>query len=87
MAGPPRHPKWGEINLSAELTGWSRFGPAQQWLDSAKSQQAAWLQKSFEDFLRMSNVTGSTPLSPVQRQKLFDEFVNWTRKPAQSMRP
>jgi TRAP-type uncharacterized transport system substrate-binding protein len=86
LAGPPRHPKWSDVNLGAALTGWTRFGPAQQWLDNAKSQQAAWLQKSFEDFLRTSSVSGATPLSPAQRQKLFDEFVNWTRKPAQSTR-
>ncbi|MFM9850501.1 MAG: TAXI family TRAP transporter solute-binding subunit [Hyphomicrobiaceae bacterium] len=86
LAGPPRHPKWSDVNLGAALTGWTRFGPAQQWLDSAKTEQAAWLQKSFEDFLRLSNVSGATPLSPAQRQKLFDEFVSWTRKPAQSTR-
>jgi TRAP-type uncharacterized transport system substrate-binding protein len=86
QAGPPRHPKWSDVNLGAVLTGWTRFGPAQQWLDSAKTEQAAWLQKSFEDFLRVSNVSGATPLSPAQRQKLFDEFVSWTRKPAQSTR-
>lgn len=90
LAGPPRHPKWADVNLSAALTGWPRFGPAQQWLDNARTQQAAWLQKSFEDFLRTNNVSGSAPLSAAQRQKLFDEFVSWTRKsvanPPQSVR-
>ena len=85
LAGPPRHPKWSDVNLGAVLSGWARFGPSQQWLDSAKTQQAAWLQKSFEEFLRM-NATGAVPLSSAQRQRLFDEFVDWTRKPAQSPR-
>jgi TRAP-type uncharacterized transport system substrate-binding protein len=85
LAGPPRHPKWGDVNLGAVLPGWNRFGPSQQWLDSAKTQQAAWLQKSFEEFLRTS-ATGTASLSSAQRQKLFDEFVDWTRKPAQSPR-
>jgi uncharacterized protein len=90
LVGPPRHPKWRDVNLGAALTGWPRFAPAEQWLENAKTQQAAWLQKSFEDFLRASNVSGLAPLSPAQRQKLFDEFVTWTRKsvahPAQSTR-
>jgi TRAP-type uncharacterized transport system substrate-binding protein len=90
LIGPPRHPKWRDVNLGAAVTGWPRFAPAEQWLESAKTQQAAWLQKSFEDFLRTSNVSGLAPLSPAQRQKLFDEFVSWTRKsvahPAQSTR-
>lgn len=30
---PPRHPKWREVNLSATVPGWSRFKPAQDWLD------------------------------------------------------
>jgi TRAP-type uncharacterized transport system substrate-binding protein len=85
LTGPPRHPKWGDVNLGAVLPGWTRFGPAQQWLDNAKTQQAAWLQKSFEEFLRM-HATGAVPLSSAQRQKLFDEFVDWTRKPAQPVR-
>ena len=85
LTGPPRHPKWGDVNLGANSPGWARFVPAQQWLDSAKTQQAAWLQKSFEEFLR-TNTMGATPLSSSQRQKLFDEFVDWTRKPAQPSR-
>jgi hypothetical protein len=28
----PRHPKWREVNLAADLPGWRRFGPAQEWL-------------------------------------------------------
>lgn len=29
---PPRHPKWREVNLTAEVPGWTRFPAAQQWL-------------------------------------------------------
>jgi TRAP transporter TAXI family solute receptor len=25
---PPRHPKWREVNLAAQVPGWTRFGPA-----------------------------------------------------------
>ena len=27
---PPRHPKWREVNLAAQLPGWTRFDPAAQ---------------------------------------------------------
>src|SRR6266700_135275 len=27
-----RHPKWKEVNLSAEIPGWTRFKPAAEWL-------------------------------------------------------
>jgi uncharacterized protein len=29
---PPRHPKWREVNISAEVPGWVRFQAAQDWL-------------------------------------------------------
>jgi TRAP transporter TAXI family solute receptor len=29
---PPRHPKWREVNLEAQVPGWSRFPPAEEWL-------------------------------------------------------
>jgi TRAP transporter TAXI family solute receptor len=29
---PPRHPKWREVNLAAEVPGWTRFAPAREWL-------------------------------------------------------
>ncbi len=29
----PRHPKWTEVNLAAEVPGWTRFKAAQDWLD------------------------------------------------------
>jgi uncharacterized protein len=27
---PPFHPKWGEIDLEAEVPGWQRIGPAEK---------------------------------------------------------
>jgi hypothetical protein len=33
---PPRHPKWREVNLAANLPGWTRFEVAQQWLDNQR---------------------------------------------------
>ena len=32
---PPRHPKWREVNLAAIAPDWTRFKPAQDWLDKA----------------------------------------------------
>jgi uncharacterized protein len=38
-----RHPKWKDVNLAAEVPGWTRFGPAEDWLDEnqAASSKAA----------------------------------------------
>ncbi|MBV1706146.1 MAG: transporter [Hyphomicrobiales bacterium] len=32
---PPRHPKWRDINIAATIPGWTRFKPAQEWIDKA----------------------------------------------------
>jgi len=33
---PARHPKWREVSLSAVIPGWTRFQPAQEWLERQK---------------------------------------------------
>ncbi|MDR7038908.1 TRAP transporter TAXI family solute receptor [Methylobacterium sp. BE186] len=35
---PQRHPKWREVNLAASVTGWTRFKPAQDWLDAHREE-------------------------------------------------
>lgn len=30
---PPRHPKWQDVSLGADMPGWTRFPPAQEWLN------------------------------------------------------
>jgi TRAP transporter TAXI family solute receptor len=71
---PGRHPKWKEVNLSADVPGWERMRPAQEWLDRAASAQATPEQsRSFEAFLQS---TGST-VSASQRELLFREFLTW----------
>ncbi|MBN8874338.1 MAG: TAXI family TRAP transporter solute-binding subunit [Rhodospirillales bacterium] len=40
---PPRHPKWREVNLAAQIPGWRRFPEAQEWLqrhDASRMAQA-----------------------------------------------
>ena len=29
---PPRHPKWRDVDIRAQVPGWTRFGPADAWL-------------------------------------------------------
>jgi uncharacterized protein len=71
---PGRHPKWKEVNLSADVPGWERMRPAQEWLDRATSAKATPEQsRSFEEFLQS---TGST-VSASQRELLFREFLTW----------
>ncbi len=74
----PRHKKWQEINLSAELPGWVRFSAAKKWLAKNGPVTAADLVSSFKAFLEENNISeeGQT-VSAAQKEALFKEFMTW----------
>ncbi len=83
--GPGRHPKWKEINLAATVPGWTRFGPAQEWLDRFKQSEktaSTEVRVAFDEFLKTRN--GTRPISQEQREALFGQFMEWwsTQKPS-----
>lgn len=79
----PRHPKWTEVNLAAELPGWKRFPPADQWLKrnvvaSAPALDEKELHDIFAKFLdERSRLSGGQPLSMREKDQLFDQFRRW----------
>ena len=84
---PPRHPKWQEVNLAAQLPGWTRFRPAQEWLDRRTTPTGAGydvaLKNSFEEFLAFINETsgrGGQSVSPQSREALFARFLDWRKR-------
>ena len=81
---PPRHAKWAEVNIAAELPGWQRFAPAQEWLDrqAARSPQPqlAKSQADFKKFMDAREPTRAAPLSDAEKEKLFLQFLEWTKR-------
>jgi TRAP transporter TAXI family solute receptor len=79
---PPRHPKWREVNLTAEMPGWTRLQAAQDWLarqTSARTASAA-TQMRFNEFLTQSNPGVNSKMTDAERDKLFQQFVDWDRQ-------
>lgn len=75
---PPRHKKWQEVNLAAEIPGWTRFAPAATWLTANKYRETAALKQNFARFVEAGGgSTGKLPLSRAQKEALFQEFVRW----------
>ncbi|RIA55977.1 TAXI family TRAP transporter solute-binding subunit [Dichotomicrobium thermohalophilum] len=74
----PRHPKWREVNLAAELPGWTRFQPAREWLDRNRQTASAEVRQQFNAFL--VEKTGATQLSDEEKDALFSEFVRWRQQ-------
>jgi uncharacterized protein len=78
---PPRHPKWREVNLAADLPGWQRFEPATDWLGRHGKASDAGLRSSFEAYLdQQAKATASLPPSPEQKEALFEQFRQWQKK-------
>jgi uncharacterized protein len=79
---PPRHPKWREVNLTAEVPGWTRLREAQDWLDKQNSARTASpaTQERFNAFLTQTHPEVSSKLSDADRDKLFQQFVVWNRQ-------
>jgi uncharacterized protein len=91
-----RHPKWKEINLAAEIPGWTRFKPAQEWLAQRRPAVASVgrdgaggatdMRAAFEQFLESGQATSGKPLSVKEKEVLFAQFIQYwkTRNGQQS---
>jgi uncharacterized protein len=79
---PPRHPKWREVNLTAEVPGWTRLPAAQEWLDRQTSARtaSASTQARFTAFLSQTHPGLNSNLTDADREKLFQQFVAWDRQ-------
>jgi TRAP-type uncharacterized transport system substrate-binding protein len=78
---PGHHPKWREINLAANAPGWTRFPPAQAWLDRnapvarVAPQDMKTLFARFLDFRQ--HASGGTLVTEEEKQEMFNEFQRW----------
>lgn len=75
---PQRHSKWKDVNLAAQVPGWTRFPAATAWLarQAVAGTAGGRLQTDFDAFL--SREGGS--LTNVQRETLFRQFLDWQRE-------
>lgn len=80
FARPPRHPKWKEASITANVPGWQRFKAAQDWLDRARAQQADAGQTSLAKFKDFMAQRGRANLSPQELETLYAQFLEWNRR-------
>jgi len=79
---PGHHPKWREVNLAAELTGWRRYPPAEQWLQrnlqvskAPNPQEVMTMFARFVDERRQS--MGGTSMTDQEKTDLFQQYQRW----------
>jgi hypothetical protein len=82
LLAPGRHPKWQEVNIAAEIPGWTRYPAAQQWLQRkapvAANSPPETLKVQFLRFLDEQRRAGNgTPKSDAEKDALYREFRAW----------
>jgi uncharacterized protein len=79
---PPRHPKWREVNLTAEVPGWTRFQPAQDWLvqQTTAGTAGAATQARFNTFLSQTTPGMNSKLTDTAKEALFQQFLAWDKQ-------
>ena len=77
---PPRHEKWKDTVLSAELPGWKRFEGAEEWLRQHRDGQVGAQAAQFDQFLASRKVTSARlkAMQESERNRLFEEFARWS---------
>jgi len=81
---PGHHPKWHEVNIAAELPGWRRFPPAEDWLKRNVQVAAAPnlrdLKTIFSKFIdERQQAAGGQPMSQQEKDQLFGQFELWQK--------
>jgi TRAP-type uncharacterized transport system substrate-binding protein len=84
FAKPPRHSKWREVSLAAELPGWTRFEAAQAWLDSRAQASQASSERSSALPQAVKMDRGVPPAVPNGLSKddavAFQQFLQWKKQ-------
>jgi uncharacterized protein len=62
-----RHPKWREVNLAAEMPGWTRFKPAADWLAAHRANTVATADPVAGP--------GGAAQSPADAKAAFEKFL------------
>src|SRR6516165_1900723 len=81
---PGHHPKWHEVNITAELPGWRRFPPAADWLQRnvqvAPAPNLQDLKAIFARFIdERQQAAGGQPMSQQEKDQLFGQFEVWQK--------
>ncbi|MEQ1616444.1 MAG: C4-dicarboxylate ABC transporter substrate-binding protein, partial [Hyphomicrobiaceae bacterium] len=76
---PPRHVKWKETNLAANLKGWKRFPAAQELLDRSVTTASATVS-GVDPQLARQQASKAAPGDAAEQERLFQQFMEWRRK-------
>lgn len=71
---PPYHPKWKNVNLAANVPGWTRYAVAEDMLKQmASAKGPSQPQQGRQQAAR-------SPSDTAEQERLFQQFLEWSRK-------
>jgi uncharacterized protein len=73
-----RHVKWREVNLAAEVPGWTRFKAAREWLenrDNTVAAEGSEMKSAFDRFVEVyARTAGGKSFTSSEKEALFAQF-------------
>jgi uncharacterized protein len=73
-----RHIKWREVNLAAEVPGWTRFKAAREWLenrDNTVAAEGSEMKAAFDRFVEVyARTAGGKSFTSSEKEALFAQF-------------
>ena len=91
----PRHPRWRDMNLTANVRGMERFPLVEDWLAKYRTTAVAGhrtrkpsLRQTFEAFIETQAAAGrATDLLRSSKAELYQRFIAWRRGDRSQAKP
>lgn len=76
---PPYHPAWKSINLTTKVPGWTRYWVAEEKLRQLATANPQPPVPPIDAELARKQAARAAPYDPVEQERLFQEFLQWTK--------
>jgi TRAP-type uncharacterized transport system substrate-binding protein len=81
LKNPPFQPEWRNVNLGANVPGWTRYWVAQNQLDKAAASEAADGKKKLAPVPASADAASSfLSLSPTEQERSLNQFKEWKKR-------
>jgi len=77
--GPGYNPLWKDINLAAQVPGWSRYWVAEEKLKAVQAKTAAAPEAAVDVQLARQQAARAAPGDAATQEKLFQQFLEWSK--------
>lgn len=77
--GPGYNPLWKDINLAAQVPGWSRYWVAEEKLKQLQTQAAAAPASKVDVQFARQQAVRAAPGDAVAQERLFQQFLEWSK--------